>query len=849
MLLGGWNDCWLSVVVVGMKSEDAESHKGLADALQLAVLSAFAVAQPIFDLLGKKPEFFAVRASQPMDLWLLAAALCLTLPLPLILVVMVSRAIDERLGRCIQGVLSTLLIAAILLPALDRALGAAPWLELCLALLAGSIGALFLDRWKTAKQLLKILLPVLIIFPAIFMLRPGMSKIWMPGTVDAIPATNATTPIVLLIFDELPLASLLAEPQVIDQHLYPNFAELAGESTWYYNSVTASDFTVLAVPAILTGQEPVPGQLPLAPEHPDSLFTLLGDQYTMNVAESVTQVCPPRLCDDTRRGSGVWARLRSLFSDTKILYLHTLLPKAWSDQLPPVTQNWMLFEGEGDWIADWKRRGNSDKVARLNSFLSGITETTEPVLHMLHLLLPHGPFVHLPSGQTYSFSGAPIGVTDDKMARDEWAATQSQQRHLLQLGYVDQVLGTVKSRLESVGLWDRSVVVVTADHGASFATRSHHRQLTNTNFPAIAQVPLMIKAPGQTEGALDLRAASSTDILPTIADLIGADIPQSDGVSLSTQDGPTRHQLHVIRHGRRHEDSEPFEVLVADLKLGIDSAMTQLQERFGASNETGRELYAIGPHREWIGRSVTEFQIAEPTPYSFQLKVPAAALDVDPDGWLVPAHLHGKLIDAELSAPVDLAVVVNGKIAAITRSWMFEPTNWSAVVNPTVFASGSNRVELMALSFDQQSPSPRLHPISGIHGTTRPPIAGLFEQGLYPPEEWPDAFVRWTNGDAQVTLPVRSSRPPKELSISLLGNHPGGGLLRISANGTPLLETRLAPLIEPWSKTLDLSEVDLGDELTIRIESSSFIPLELSDETQDGRRLGVAVSGFELSTL
>src|SRR4051794_13963774 len=42
--------------------------RALWDYAHLAVLSAFALAQPIFNLLGKNPEFFAARGSPPVDI-------------------------------------------------------------------------------------------------------------------------------------------------------------------------------------------------------------------------------------------------------------------------------------------------------------------------------------------------------------------------------------------------------------------------------------------------------------------------------------------------------------------------------------------------------------------------------------------------------------------------------------------------------------------------------------------------------------------------------------------------------------------------------------------------------------
>ena len=55
------------------------------------------------------------------------------------------------------------------------------------------------------------------------------------------------------------------------------------------------------------------------------------------------------------------------------------------------------------------------------------------------------------------------------------AVNQYWQRHLLQLGFTDRLLGRLVTRLRRAGLYDRSLLVVTADHGASFRPGDNRR--------------------------------------------------------------------------------------------------------------------------------------------------------------------------------------------------------------------------------------------------------------------------------------------------------------------------------------------------------------------------------------
>ena len=47
-----------------------------------------------------------------------------------------------------------------------------------------------------------------------------------------------TTPVVLMIFDELPTMSLMKKDMSVDAQRYPNFARLAKGSTWYRNATS-----------------------------------------------------------------------------------------------------------------------------------------------------------------------------------------------------------------------------------------------------------------------------------------------------------------------------------------------------------------------------------------------------------------------------------------------------------------------------------------------------------------------------------------------------------------------------------------------------------------------------------
>jgi hypothetical protein len=59
---------------------------------------------------------------------------------------------------------------------------------------------------------------------------------------------QAKHPVVMILFDEFPTTSLLDSSGQIDARLYPKFAKLAGQSTWYRNATAVSGLSTWAIP-------------------------------------------------------------------------------------------------------------------------------------------------------------------------------------------------------------------------------------------------------------------------------------------------------------------------------------------------------------------------------------------------------------------------------------------------------------------------------------------------------------------------------------------------------------------------------------------------------------------------
>jgi arylsulfatase A-like enzyme len=200
------------------------------------------------------------------------------------------------------------------------------------------------------------------------------------------------------------------------------------------------------------------------------------------------------------------------------VWAHVVLPDDVRERLPSIDNRWENFRSG-------QRRGTApDRAGVLERFIRSVSPRSRPALHFLHVLLPHAPYEYLPSGQRYDAPPGMPGLRFEEWGPDPLLAQQAQQRYLLQVGYADRFVGRLLRRLESTGLLEASLVVVTADHGVSFHA-SDGRRTSRRHLEDIAFVPLFIKLPRQRSGRVADRPIATSAILPLVARELGIELP------------------------------------------------------------------------------------------------------------------------------------------------------------------------------------------------------------------------------------------------------------------------------------------------------------------------------------
>ena len=696
-----------------MPSSEAtsEPRQGLREcAAHLFALTGLAVSQPLYDLFGKYADFFIAHDAQPQDILLLVLLLSAGLPLLLIAIVWIAGWFHRsaRLGIHLAffAVLATLTVGPIVkqiepLPGLVTAIGSS----------AIGLGLIYpYYRFDGFRKLVTYVALLALVFPLRFLGFSTVSDLVFPEDAPtSIFQVSQKADVVFVIFEEIPLVSLMDEDRQIDAIRYPSFASLADDAHWFRNYTVNGPMTKWSVPSILTGRYTREQQSLLAKNYPESLFTLLGASHRIKPHGFSKKICPKGLIDHTVRPP-FRQRLQAMARDMSVVYLHMTLPDDMTGDLPPVTDNWTGFVADTETAEDKPRAGKKIR-GEINIFIDTIKPSAAPNLFYLHTMLAHNPWKTFPSGRAYpgpmpgyrrdkAYVAEAAGYGGKRWTDNPWLVIQGQQRHLLAVGTADWGLGKILKHLKAIDLYDRSLIVVTSDHGCSFEPGSRNRGHLGTVAADTMPVPLIIKLPHQQQGVVHDDNVESIDILPTIADALDIDLPWPvDGRSAfddSTLPRAKKTLYFAPNDGelKKHtfDADNPAKYASLEKKLAI----------FGSGKKTPDGHFTIGPYGHIVGQSTADLP-REPTA--------DFAIDFRQAGHYdnlnlrrrraLPCYFSGSIrSQGSVGEPVHLAISVNGQIRAVTQTYR-EPTRenpqFYAIIPEDALRHGKNDIDFFAI--------------------------------------------------------------------------------------------------------------------------------------------------------
>lgn len=668
--------------------------------LVVSALGTFAFVAPLLDLYGRNPEVFvANRASRGQ---IVAFAVLVTIFVPLLATFLLSLT-HLRGTRVADLTFAVLITLAAFGGGLAVSRQLVPDSDLGAVLSAVAVGLLLLAFYRVAPGVIRLSALALPVVLGLFLFSSDTSRlIWeQPDEPASSHSVGHPAPVVLVVFDEFPTASLMNLDGAINRSLFPNFARVADTATWYRNAFSNSIATTQSLPAILTGRLGDRQLSPTFTDHPENLFTLLDGVYEMHVIEWVTELCPEDICPDPLARAP--ARFASLFQDMWVVYGHLTLPPTARSGLPSIDNAWSGFLGQDAAVAGTRvdidglpvpgPEERSDWVDWMQRIVDGMYPGAPPTLRYVHLRAPHVPWQINPSGTQYQRPEAyteveGVGGDGRWTAVGPGPALLGYQRYLYQLGFVDTMLGRLVDRMEETGMWDEAMLILVADHGASFEPGEHRRWPFENNRDDLYRVPMIVKYPGQTEGEIVDEPGFGIDIVPTIVDVLGIETEwEFDGISL----------LDVWGTDRPHQpiswccNDEPVET---DISILFEQVRRFHQRIPDQSSWLG--VAGAGPYAELLGQDVAALDVTPSESLRWALD-DESSLEVDPGSGMVQTLIQGRV---ELPPGVEaeqVLLALNGQVAGtgfVSRDTP-EGGRLTGLVAEELMTAGTNTLDIL----------------------------------------------------------------------------------------------------------------------------------------------------------
>ena len=636
--------------------------------LVICGLGAAAFAAPLLDIYGRNPDVFVANRTSPGEIVLFGLLIILAVPTVALVILWVTDRIGGRAADIAYKAMVGVLAVAIGLVISRQVLPDNTILAIAIALGVTVVVVLMVRRFEGVLVWFAIALPLVMIM---FVATSASARlIWTElETADTTVEVANPAPIVIIQLDEMPLASVMDQTGSVNAELFPNFARLEQEGTWYRNALSSSIATTQSVPAILTGVLGEKGMSPSSVDHPENLFTLLGNIYEMHVIEWVADMCPEDICPDYAGRAP--ARFSALIQDVGVVFGHLSLPIVLRENLPSIDNAWKGFLGQtraptgagveieglpvppsgirARWV-DWMQR-----------IIDGIDADGSPTLSYAHLQAPHVPWEINPSGTHYDRPEEYTEVEgvegNGRWALDSEPALMGFQRHLYQLGFLDTMLGRLFDKLDETGTWDETMIVVVADHGASFVPGEHRRWPYDNNRDDLYRVPLFIKYPNQTTGEVRDEPVFGIDIMPTIAEVLDVSAAWAfDGISLLQLEGIDR--AHEPLRWCCNGDG-------ADTELSVLFDQVNRNYTWVPDQSSWAGVAGVGPYQALVGQSVDGLTVNDSDELRWSLERGASLAELDMDTGMVQTLLTGRI---ELPPEVisnDLLLIVNGSVGGV----------------------------------------------------------------------------------------------------------------------------------------------------------------------------------------
>jgi arylsulfatase A-like enzyme len=367
---------------------------------------------------------------------------------------------------------------------------------------------------------------------AAFAIFSAAVLIWQkyPSVNPGVRPSRASVPnVVLIVMDTVRADHVSAYGYARDTT--PNLRNFSRTATTYSSAIAASDFTLGTHATMFTGLYP-DWNGAVQSNSPQLLARPLGDQNS-TLAEVL-------------RAHGYWTVESAANSGFLAPWTGLTRGFAVSDLNRPVG----LSDIKGQfYLREFAKRrlglvfetGAFDRPSRIADdvnrralgFLDVADQNHVPFFLFINYMDAHTPYVPAPPFDRQFASPGEV-LIDAATLRDVKLKVDSERRQLANgeslylirkydggIASEDAAIADVLVRLRKLGLFDNTLIIVTADHGDTFGEHGLMDHFIGFVYQELVHVPLLIKYPGQHEARRSKQLVSQVDLMPTVLDALG----------------------------------------------------------------------------------------------------------------------------------------------------------------------------------------------------------------------------------------------------------------------------------------------------------------------------------------
>ncbi len=649
----------------------------------------FAVAQPIYALLISNSQYLIVNRVGAPQLFFLVFVLSFAIPLLLCTTVFIF---DFFRFRALSNATVFLIVWFLFVCWFNWLAAGVAYLgdtRLLFSVLTGLILTIVFFTRENVRRFIIFLSPTIFLFPLMFILSPSIfNDVVRPASFHGerviVSEKNTLPPVIMIVFDEFLLSSLLTKDYAINAQAFPNFSLFLKNAHWFRNATTNHHETPQALPIILTGRYPSSDSVnPTYGNFPQNIFTLLSNTHGLKVIEYDTHLCPDDICPqrksfDYLQTKGLPSRKNSfekLLIESAIIYINAILPQK-------IIRMVKMFDiPSNSWSFDGRDSAYLYHLPHGSFFnLIGKDVIGKPDFYFLHASrLPHRPWRHMASGKFYrdyiEFNAEIPGIQNGVWTGNKSLISTGFERYLEQVIFTDRWLGVLIEKLKAADIYDKSLIIITADHGFSFIPDSPVRFLTQKNFHQILPIPLFIKKPFQEVGVISDKNVESVDIMATVADILRIRLPwPTDGYSAFSDHIRDKKTAFVGNKNQKLSFEE-------NILKNHPTAQVFFGDRVQKSNIS---LHGASYEKRAIIFNREKFN------------------NIDLKSDFTPTLIMGRIDGEKGGSEINLSIIINGSIRGTTKSYMIDDQHFfQFFVSEESFRQGSNEVAVYKIDFSE----------------------------------------------------------------------------------------------------------------------------------------------------